>query len=122
MGLELTTDRYPPITSQTRYPLRHRFNNNIDRLLNQQDNVSILLTTILTNFKRRYPIYINTLVLMQNLNLPTYIKPELNLNPYLIIILNKKNLHNSSYKYIFCLNWKIFVWYIFGQNQLFLSK
>ena len=23
MGLELTTDRYPPITSQTRYPLRH---------------------------------------------------------------------------------------------------
>ena len=23
MGLELTADRYPPITSQTRYPLRH---------------------------------------------------------------------------------------------------
>ena len=23
MGLELTTDRYPPITSQMRYPLRH---------------------------------------------------------------------------------------------------
>ena len=23
MGLELTTDKYPPITSQTRYPLRH---------------------------------------------------------------------------------------------------
>ena len=23
MGLELSTDRYPPITSQTRYPLRH---------------------------------------------------------------------------------------------------
>ena len=23
MGLELTTDRYPPITSQTRYPLCH---------------------------------------------------------------------------------------------------
>ena len=23
MGLELTTDRDPPITSQTRYPLRH---------------------------------------------------------------------------------------------------
>ena len=23
MGLELTTDRYPSITSQTRYPLRH---------------------------------------------------------------------------------------------------
>ena len=23
MGLELTTDRYPLITSQTRYPLRH---------------------------------------------------------------------------------------------------
>jgi len=23
MGLELTTDRYPPITSQTRYALRH---------------------------------------------------------------------------------------------------
>ena len=23
MVLELTTDRYPPITSQTRYPLRH---------------------------------------------------------------------------------------------------
>ena len=23
MGLKLTTDRYPPITSQTRYPLRH---------------------------------------------------------------------------------------------------
>ena len=23
MGLELTNDRYPPITSQTRYPLRH---------------------------------------------------------------------------------------------------
>ena len=23
MGLELTTDMYPPITSQTRYPLRH---------------------------------------------------------------------------------------------------
>ena len=23
MGLELTTDRYPPIMSQTRYPLRH---------------------------------------------------------------------------------------------------
>ena len=23
MGLELTTDRYPPITSHTRYPLRH---------------------------------------------------------------------------------------------------
>ena len=23
MGLELTTDRYPPITSQTRYPLPH---------------------------------------------------------------------------------------------------
>ena len=23
MGLDLTTDRYPPITSQTRYPLRH---------------------------------------------------------------------------------------------------
>ena len=23
MGLELTTDRYPPITNQTRYPLRH---------------------------------------------------------------------------------------------------
>ena len=23
MGLELTTDRYLPITSQTRYPLRH---------------------------------------------------------------------------------------------------
>ena len=23
MGLELMTDRYPPITSQTRYPLRH---------------------------------------------------------------------------------------------------
>ena len=23
MGLELTTDRYPPITGQTRYPLRH---------------------------------------------------------------------------------------------------
>ena len=23
MGLELTTDRYPPMTSQTRYPLRH---------------------------------------------------------------------------------------------------
>ena len=23
MGLDLTTDRYPPITNQTRYPLRH---------------------------------------------------------------------------------------------------
>ena len=23
MGLELTTDMYPPITSQTGYPLRH---------------------------------------------------------------------------------------------------
>ena len=23
MGLQLTTDRYPPITSQARYPLRH---------------------------------------------------------------------------------------------------
>jgi len=23
MGLELETDRYPPITSQTQYPLRH---------------------------------------------------------------------------------------------------
>ena len=23
MGLELTTDRFPPITSQTRYQLRH---------------------------------------------------------------------------------------------------
>ena len=23
MGLKLTTDRYPPIMSQTRYPLRH---------------------------------------------------------------------------------------------------
>ena len=23
MGLDLTTDKYPPITSQTRYPLRH---------------------------------------------------------------------------------------------------
>ena len=23
LGLKLTTDRYPPITSQTRYPLRH---------------------------------------------------------------------------------------------------
>ena len=23
MGLELTTDKYPPIKSQTRYPLRH---------------------------------------------------------------------------------------------------
>ena len=23
MGLELTTDRYPPMTSQTSYPLRH---------------------------------------------------------------------------------------------------
>ena len=23
MGLKLTTDKYPPITSQTRYPLRH---------------------------------------------------------------------------------------------------
>jgi len=23
MGLKLTTDRYPPITSQTRYTLRH---------------------------------------------------------------------------------------------------
>jgi len=23
MGLELTTDKYPPITSQTRYPLLH---------------------------------------------------------------------------------------------------
>ena len=23
MGLELTTDRFPPIKSQTRYPLRH---------------------------------------------------------------------------------------------------
>ena len=30
IGLELTTDRYPAITSQTRYPLRHAasyFNN-----------------------------------------------------------------------------------------------
>ena len=25
MGLELMTVRYPPITSQTRYPLRHAF-------------------------------------------------------------------------------------------------
>ena len=25
MGLELTTDRYPPITSQTRYPLHHDY-------------------------------------------------------------------------------------------------
>ena len=27
MELELTTDRYPPITSQTRYPLRHAASN-----------------------------------------------------------------------------------------------
>ena len=27
MGLELTTERYPPIMSQTRYPLRHAANN-----------------------------------------------------------------------------------------------
>ena len=27
MGLELTTDKYPPITSQTRYPLRHAASN-----------------------------------------------------------------------------------------------
>ena len=29
MRLELTTDRYPPITSQTRYPLRHAASNSL---------------------------------------------------------------------------------------------
>ena len=30
MGLELTSDKYPPITSQTRYPLRHAASASID--------------------------------------------------------------------------------------------
>ena len=39
MGLELTTDRYPPITSQTRYPLRHAL-----RPLNREDTDECTLT------------------------------------------------------------------------------
>ena len=33
MGLELTTGRYPPITSQTRYPLQHAAFENIIKLV-----------------------------------------------------------------------------------------
>ena len=55
MGLELTTDKYPPITSQTRYPLRHAADMlNIDKLLNVTDAhtdyiaISITLGHVLT--------------------------------------------------------------------------
>ena len=46
MGLELTTDRYPPITSQTRYPLRHAvsFMNILSTI-----NASISSTHVLVN-------------------------------------------------------------------------
>ena len=40
MGLELTTDKYSPITSQTRYPLRHAAS-----ILNLTVKTSLLLST-----------------------------------------------------------------------------
>ena len=70
MGLELTTDRYPPITSQTRYPLRHASKVNtciveiVDPLAGKQSKVQILLKLIflyqidswmnIMNFTNRY--------------------------------------------------------------------
>ena len=47
MGLELTTDKYPPITSQTRYPLRHAASNfdNFDNNDNSDDYFITFKTT-----------------------------------------------------------------------------